>query len=371
MSEEALKLSEAEWAGCNRAYDMLDDLRARSAGHPDWRRMRLFGCACCRTVWHLLGDERSRAAVEVAERYADGDATAEELADAAAGASAAAYATKKMPLKDAAWAVTCVTGRDESTWMGACSASRYAADALAKAAAKKPAERAARQAEAFARQAGLVRCIFGDPFRPFHADPAWLTPTVSKLARAAVEERQLPTGELDPARLGVLADALEEAGADALMVAHLRSVGPHVRGCWAVDAALGRDVNPPAAPTRTPAPPAATETETEYAPCFGGGSDGRYWLGFTDFDGTADVFEELGQEGGGYGWHGVVDALVRIRAPNLRKKLSYDPEASMFTVSSTDAAAIRQVCDLIRAALADPALLREAIGRADPDLMNP
>lgn len=369
MSEEALKLSEAAWAACAQTYDMLDDLRARSAGHPDWRRMRLFGCACCRTVWHLLADERSWAAVEVAERYADGDAAAEGLADAEGGARAVAYATKKMPFKDAAWAVTCVTGRDESTWMGACSASRYAADALAKAAAKKPAERAARQAEAFARQAGLVRCIFGDPFRPFHADPAWLTPTVNKLAWAAVEGRQLPTGELDPARLAVLADALEEAGADALMVAHLRSAGPHVRGCWAVDAALGRDVNPP----RTPAPPAATENENEneYAPCFGGGGDGRYWLGFTAFAGTAAVFEELGQEGGGYGWHGVVDALVRMRAPKLRKKLSYDPEASMFTVSSTDAAAIRQVCDLIRAALADPALLREAIGRADPDLMNP
>ncbi len=35
--------------------------------------------------------------------------------------------------------------------------------------------------------------------------------------------------------------------------------------------------------------------------------DGTYSLMFTDFDPTAEVFEEMDQEGGGYGWHGVVD----------------------------------------------------------------
>ena len=37
----------------------------------------------------------------------------------------------------------------------------------------------------------------------------------------------------------VLADALEDAGcADDSMVAHLRTPGPHVRGCWVVDQLL-------------------------------------------------------------------------------------------------------------------------------------
>lgn len=40
----------------------------------------------------------------------------------------------------------------------------------------------------------------------------------------------------DPARLAVMADALEEAGCrDADLLAHLRSPGPHARGCFAVD----------------------------------------------------------------------------------------------------------------------------------------
>jgi hypothetical protein len=61
---------------------------------------------------------------------------------------------------------------------------------------------------------------------------------MTALARAAYEER-LPEGALDPARLHVLADAVEEAGcAEGDILTHLRGPGPHARGCWAVDALL-------------------------------------------------------------------------------------------------------------------------------------
>jgi hypothetical protein len=40
-------------------------------------------------------------------------------------------------------------------------------------------------------------------------------------------------------RLAVLSDALEEAGAAAEILDHLRSPGPHTRGCWALDQCLG------------------------------------------------------------------------------------------------------------------------------------
>src|SRR3990167_932116 len=69
---------------------------------PDWlvwvatrqgvltdQQLRRFACWCVRQVWPLLKDERSRHAVEVAERYAEGMATAEELAAARADAEAA------------------------------------------------------------------------------------------------------------------------------------------------------------------------------------------------------------------------------------------------------------------------------------------
>jgi hypothetical protein len=46
----------------------------------------------------------------------------------------------------------------------------------------------------------------------------------------------------DPACLARLADALEDAGCtDPELLGHLRSPGPHVRGCWAVDLVLGKE----------------------------------------------------------------------------------------------------------------------------------
>jgi len=40
----------------------------------------------------------------------------------------------------------------------------------------------------------------------------------------------------------ILADALEDAGCDnADILSHLRGPGPHVRGCWVMDAILGKE----------------------------------------------------------------------------------------------------------------------------------
>ena len=79
------------------------------------RELRLFACwsvrntplADGRTVWDLLADKRSQTVVEVAERYADGLATVEEL-DAARDAARdaawdAAWAAARAADRDAAW----------------------------------------------------------------------------------------------------------------------------------------------------------------------------------------------------------------------------------------------------------------------------
>jgi hypothetical protein len=91
--------------------------------------------------------------------------------------------------------------------------------------------------------AHCLRDIFGPlPFRPVAVAHIWRTPAVLALAEAAYENHLLPSGHLEPDRLLVLADALEEAGCDnADVLNHLRQPGEHVRGCWPVDLLLNKE----------------------------------------------------------------------------------------------------------------------------------
>ena len=66
------------------------------------RELRLFACWPARQVWHLLTDERMRRVVDVAERFARGEASADELAAARAAARAAKYAAAH-DAANAAW----------------------------------------------------------------------------------------------------------------------------------------------------------------------------------------------------------------------------------------------------------------------------
>ncbi|HVK09300.1 MAG TPA: hypothetical protein VM597_11030 [Gemmataceae bacterium] len=53
--------------------------------------------------------------------------------------------------------------------------------------------------------------------------------------------RRGPDGTPDNGRLAILADAILDAGCeDEMLMQHCRGEGSHVRGCWAVDAVLGR-----------------------------------------------------------------------------------------------------------------------------------
>ena len=225
-------MTEAEWLGCELPMRMVGFLQGRGSD----RKLRLFVCACCRRVWHLLEDERSRQAVEIAEHFADGTAAAEDLRQAMVTAFAAgqvlACRKEKIPnaRTDAADAC-CATCFDRVT-EAVRSASRRTAGALACG---------GQDVSELQSQCALLRDLFGNPFRPATLDPDWLTPNVLALAAAAYAERELPSGMLDRTRLAVLADALLDAGCDSIdVLAHCRSEGPHVRGCWVIDLLLGR-----------------------------------------------------------------------------------------------------------------------------------
>jgi hypothetical protein len=226
-------MTEEEWLACTDLQKMLEFLRGRASA----RKLRLFACACCRSTWHLLTDERSRRAVEVAERYADGEATGEEMAAARAAAEVVALD----PTGDDAWEAAEAVARD-AAWDAAEAVAWKAAWAAARAAWDAAEDTGAAAWDA--ASAALLRDIFGNPFRRVRVESAWLAwqgGIVPRLAQAAYEHRHLPEGHLDPARLAVLADALEDAGCqDDELLGHLRGPGPHVRGCWVVDQLLGR-----------------------------------------------------------------------------------------------------------------------------------
>ena len=67
------------------------------------KEIRLFAVWCARQVQHLMTDQRSVAALDVAERFANGDATKEELDAARAAAWNAAEGAARSAAWNAAW----------------------------------------------------------------------------------------------------------------------------------------------------------------------------------------------------------------------------------------------------------------------------
>ena len=68
-------MTASEWRTCGDPLAMLAYLQGRASD----RKLRLFACGCCRHYWHLLRENESRNAVLVAERFAEGEATQQEL----------------------------------------------------------------------------------------------------------------------------------------------------------------------------------------------------------------------------------------------------------------------------------------------------
>jgi hypothetical protein len=228
-------MDEHDWLTSTDPRAMLDCLRGRASS----RKFRLFAAACCRQVWDLLGDETAWDAIDRIEMVADGLKGPDRFPVVVAGIAVRCLAAKSEAQVAALWAVCAAAHFDEE----AATAGDFGADDAVRSAhpaARLCSEGILTDPDGQATQARLLRCIFGNPFRPVTADTAWLTPTVVALAHAAYDQRLLPSGELDRDRLLVLADALEEVGGGGDLLDHLRLAGPHTRGCWAVDALLGR-----------------------------------------------------------------------------------------------------------------------------------
>ena len=118
------------------------------------RKLPLYACACCRHAPY-----HDTSVIGLVEGYADGVVKRREAQAAVKAAIPAG--TINVYCGDLFWAKHCLFG----------------ADLTAAFSVVGPVG------------AALLRCIFGNPFRPLVLDPPWLTPTVTSLAYAAYEKR--------------------------------------------------------------------------------------------------------------------------------------------------------------------------------------
>jgi hypothetical protein len=206
-------LSLDDWFACTDTVQILSHLfnLERRTG---FRKVRLFACACARHAWAGLTDEQSRRTVEVAERYADGAATDDDLRVARAGAWEVEQGSAA---EVAAWTA------HRNVWTAAVQAARLTPAHLTRA---------------------FLHDLFGPTlFRPSSPGRSWLPGLAEATRRLAEEIYERRSFE----RLPELAATLVASGCpDEEMIGHCRRPGAHVKGCWVLDELLGRGWPAPA-----------------------------------------------------------------------------------------------------------------------------
>ena len=223
--------TEADWLTATDPESMLRYLQAgRAYRTPVGRRkLRLFGVACCRRVLHLVeSDSAITACVEFTERFADGDGAKTRLKKMAAANEAWVERKRHRLLRQ----LTILDLQIASAASRLCNAD---ADRAAWAYTSLGLETSGDPTTDHPVLCQLLRCLFGNPFRPVAFDPSWRSETAVALATGIYDARAFD-------RLPILADALEEAGCDHPdVLAHCREPNaPHARGCWVVDGVLGK-----------------------------------------------------------------------------------------------------------------------------------
>jgi hypothetical protein len=222
-------MNETEWLTCGDPRPMVN----WPLGQKSKRKLRLFACACCRMFWHALSGWQG--AVLVAERFADGLATLEELEVAGLPPSHEAPTGLSYLLEQDAINAAYGVANGLAIWAELQEQQRVRSERRADYGPEDIRAAGDRAGQAVRReQADLLRDVVGNPFHPVNLDPSWLTPKVVRLAHAIYDERAFD-------RLPFLVDALKEATCDNLDIfSHCPRQGPHVRGCWVVDLLLGQ-----------------------------------------------------------------------------------------------------------------------------------
>jgi hypothetical protein len=188
-------MTEEQWLACDEMPTMI---RCLESVRGQARKLRLFGCACCRRIWSLIPHDLNRQAVLCVEEYPEdvdrekfpqGVFSHPELNRALVGSSSVEDECAGEP---AYWAVK---------YLGRSYYKVTPASAGVGIVVRAQQARGEARSDEAAAQADLFRDVFGNPFRPVSLDTNWLTPTVVSIVQAAYDERTLPSGELESARL--------------------------------------------------------------------------------------------------------------------------------------------------------------------------
>jgi hypothetical protein len=290
-------MTELDWFGSSNPHSMLaflatQHVRRRWSWVP-WfgsrderchsRKRLLFALACCRRIERCLADERCRQALELAERYVDGQATHHDWKRAAAAAAGAALDASSPHIGVGGWlaaaqaraaeAVAAALNEHDPANVAAARAKDAIRAWMKGSAIAKPKPTAAAptpppenswnssiiiagtnaadpspsstpnvppaEIDAWAKEAQVqcqyLRDIFGNPFRQAGANAS-----VLHQSRAIVIAERIYR-DRGFGQMPALADALTAEGyLDAEVIAHCRQTDEHVRGCWVIDLLLGK-----------------------------------------------------------------------------------------------------------------------------------
>ncbi|WP_232056353.1 hypothetical protein [Tuwongella immobilis] len=192
--------------------------------------------------------EAARRIVELAEAFADGEATVDELQAANDEAFFANIDDRWHGLLEPRLSVLAFDAILAARTLASLTFNPSDAGIVAEWTAKDQSEDFFRTPAERGRPIGIPvdekqraelskiqRDIFGNPFRQVIFDPAWRTSSVLLLANQIYESRDFSV-------LPFLFDALQDGGCvNQDILTHCREPGIHVRGCWVIDLILGKE----------------------------------------------------------------------------------------------------------------------------------
>jgi hypothetical protein len=200
-------MTEQEWLISRYPDPMLLQMRRKASN----RKFRLAACACCRRLWHSLGDE-SRNLIETLEQRADGSVDEPRLTLAIRRYHAA------HPRGVRAIAGAMGPGAWAAAWQVTSEVCRAVEEV-----------RQSIRSEEMREQAAILRDIFGNPFRQMSKRPQVIAPLAAEIYASHWDLMPL------------LGEWLQEHGhwqeGEHCLDPNIR----HVKGCHVVDWVTGRE----------------------------------------------------------------------------------------------------------------------------------